>query len=152
MFSVSNSKSAVEARLGIIIDLVNQAMVERAITVEYKHSGVVNYYKKKKMFQKELTIGINISRSGFEDSLEYQKVKHLCGNIYEIQLDLKPGCKTANNIPVFKQLQKKNLAKKKNFYFSFVDFKNAFDQVPEDVHSALQFTQYKVVVGQKWSK
>ena len=49
MFSVSNSKSAVEARLDIIIDLVNQAIVERVITVEYKHSGVVYYYKKKKM-------------------------------------------------------------------------------------------------------
>lgn len=53
--------------------------------------------------------------------------------IDEMQFGFIPGCGTTNVIFIFRQLQKKHLAKKKNFHFAFVDFEQTFDQVPRDV-------------------
>ena len=57
--------------------------------------------------------------------------------IDEMQFGFIPGCGTTNVTFIFRQLQKKHLAKKfafsKKVHFAFVDFQQTFDQVPRDV-------------------
>ena len=43
------------------------------------------------------------------------------------------GYGTTNAISILRQLQEKYLAKKKNFYFGYVNLEKAFDQVDRDV-------------------
>ena len=54
-------------------------------------------------------------------------------DINEMQYGLMSGREAADSITICRQLQEKDLAKKKVFYFVFVNFEKAFGQIPRDV-------------------
>ena len=108
-------KAAGEAGVDMITDLVNQIIVEGAITGECELSTVVNCYKGstnslERGNYRELKLIdqiLNIADIIIEKLIRQQV------DIDEMRFDFMPGCGTKNAIFILRQIQQIYLAKKK---------------------------------------
>ena len=131
-YSVRNGKGSRRSKSWhdhgpMITDMItNHIIVEGVTAAEWELDHIVNFHKLERKNYRELKLlGQILKIERIVVKLIRQQLE-----IDEIQFGFMPECGTTNAIFILRQLQEIHLAKKRNFYFAFIDLEKVFDQVP----------------------
>ena len=117
----------------MITDLVNQIIVEGVTPAEWEFGVFLNCYKRKGDALERGNYGGLKLRDQILKRAEIVIQKLIRQLLDAVRVYAKMcNCKP-NTIFILRQFKGKDLTKKKNLYFAFVDCEKAFDLVPRDV-------------------
>ena len=111
---------------------MNQIIYEENIPEDWKDSFIINCYKGK---------GDATDRRNYRDLKLLEHVMKVLERVLEslirsqvdindMQFGFMPGRSTTDAIYILRQMQEKQLIRKKKIYFAFADLEKAFDRVP----------------------